>query len=731
MFVPPGFGAQKTQETIGAVRDLETGEYIRFTDDRQDYSLNVAKPLHNYISFVLDDGLIPAEPPEPPAGPGGVDAFRFGLGFRVVVGTLLSDDLPDNHLALGAVDLMAISNDVLSWDGGIAREIRQWNNLGGQAWLMLDKVEAETAEALFAGDLPFQVVDRVSLTDFGIAAEKGELGREAEFEEPVELVRVFVNDDVKVLYWVGDWPAAFIVPRGDGKILVTTLGLTAWTVLPIDYKHTRELPNSEFERSLLSPSYYPTEELVDISQRLRMETEDQAAHADEFQAYLTQRVGYTVVSRNIVGMVLFVFVLAILVSGIVLHRMERLALMLGVAPVAVAVSVAVLVAIGGNATSSIPQTVGAIQWLRITPGSHDAVVEGELAFYHPSRTAFSAGASGGMFTLDTSGQQGVRREMIWDDRDSFHWNELSLPAGLRFAKWVRPVHLPQLPMAHVAIGKELTGELRNSQWDDLADAILLFPNRRPIPVEIGDDGKLRLDSGSPLGEGQFISGKLLSDEQRRRQALVASIYERRAKSKFLDRPLLLAWTEAEPEGLHAPGDPRRFHATMITIPVEFHRPDSGPVAVGSSLLPFKSVASPVGEGQAAVYDALQGKWVELTRKSSFWVRFQLPPELLPVDVATATVEIDLNVPSRTVDFRTYRNGEAVAQGDSTSPGGTLTFILDATKDFEVDEQGGILFGIRVSDPPVDTSGPGAKSDKRDPKWKIGDVRMTVVGQIPE
>jgi hypothetical protein len=736
--LPPGVGFRNT---IVIVKDTKTNSPIRGLGNREEHSLPLSKPLDEFVSMMPVNGafvpirssesddvdglsalrgvLIPNKS-QSPNSDDGLQALRYGQNRHIQYTAVYLTELPDFYLAFDAVDQMVISDNSLRRDGGGAAAVREWLALGGQLWLMLDQLEEQTVAAVFGGDLPFQIIDRVTLTEFELTSTDSAVSRRVDSETVVPFTRVLVDPDVQVLSRIDEWPAAILVPRGKGQILITTIGMDAW-LTKNNVSGTSGRNNSG--RQTAQPSFYPGAELRDAGQYL-LQTQEPAVQTGDFQTYLNERVGYVVVSGRTVGAILVSFVAALLLAGLILRRRQRLAYMLLVAPILVGVTIGVLFMLGAN-RGSIPRTVGAIQWIRIFPEVREASVEGQIALYHPTRSELEVGAVGGMYSVDMSGQQLIEKRLRWTDRNSFEWDKMELPGGLRFADWGRPLYFNQPPRAQARFGDEdMSGMVIDSAWDELEDAIILFPLRPPLPVDIHNDGSLTVRSGAALGEGQFVAGKLLTDEQRRRQNLVKTIHARRPKSGFPERPVLMAWSSGEPEGLTVHGEARRFQSSLITIPINFIPPEPGAaVTVAHSFIPVQTTMSPLGEGQASVFDSKFGKWIDLATPTSAWLRFQLPKELSGIEVDSAEVVLDLSVPSRNVEFRTYRAGQVVAQGEKASPAGPQTFRLTSSEDFDVDDEGGILFGVRISDAETE--------DERKPVWKIIDVRMTVKGRMPQ
>lgn len=726
MLVPRLTDGSHRRETVVIVRDLATGEVVRNSLGRRENTLPLSKPIDPFISTVLLDSLLPPGPSKLPTDGDVMQAMRFALRKKVQLTHVPTIDFPQSYLEFEALNQIAISNDAIQRDAAAAAGLREWIRLGGEAWLMLDLIEEATAAAIWNGNLPFETIDNVTLTAFELSKYDvlgNRSSRHIDVEEPIDFVRVIVDPGVEVTHFIDDWPASFVVPFGEGRILVTTLGAAAWVMSPLDYKR----PNQGRRQTgpVVDPPYFPHDELVSLGAELNVLRSKPAVTSIDFQSYLQERIGYEVVPWQSVAIVLSAFVVSLLAVGLVLYRFERMGYMLGIAPAAVAITTAALLALGESSDREVPETVGAIQWIKVFPGSREAVIDGELAFFNPSRSKFKVGADGGMFRLDMSGQAGVKRTMRWSSNARWEWDDLTIPKGLRFATWRRPIHYDKPPVAHAEFGDfSFAGQLRHSPWETLEDAILLFPNRRPVAVNFEDDGSFTIDAEVSLGREQFVQGTLLSDEQGRRQRLLKEMHARRLESGFPSRPMLLAWSDVAPEGIIANEDARHFHTSLISLPIEFHRPEPGTsVELGPSFLRLAVVHSPFGDGVSPVYRAASDEWVDLTVPANAWLRFQMPPELLPFTVESATVNVELNVPSRTVNFRSVHEGTAIELREESSPSGSYSFDLQPGTDFEVDEQGGILFNIQIS--PADTD------DDRKPQWKINDARMSVVGRIPE
>ncbi|MCH7604277.1 MAG: hypothetical protein IIB54_16100 [Planctomycetes bacterium] len=116
---------------------------------------------------------------------------------------------------------------------------------------------------------------------------------------------------------------------------------------------------------------------------------------------MTQQIGYEVVDRQTVLMVLGVFCVGLLVSFVWLRRVRRMELMLWMSP-AIALCVAViLTTMGFRSRRSVPEMVAVAQIVEVAQNSEEANITGLMAVYRQDASQSTIGVRrGGLLQVD-------------------------------------------------------------------------------------------------------------------------------------------------------------------------------------------------------------------------------------------------------------------------------------------------------------------------------------------
>src|SRR5438477_535214 len=102
------------------------------------------------------------------------EAVRLALACRQArkwsahLTTVRPGSLPATPEAYDGIDLFVVASGRIADDPVGAQALRRWLAGGGRVWVMLDLVDVEAVAPLLGEALDFQVVDRVSLTDFQV-----------------------------------------------------------------------------------------------------------------------------------------------------------------------------------------------------------------------------------------------------------------------------------------------------------------------------------------------------------------------------------------------------------------------------------------------------------------------------------------------------------------------------------------------------------------------------------
>lgn len=646
-----------------------------------------------------------------------IAAMRVSSSLSPLVAILHEDFLPPVFESLDGLDQLVLAGDRLASDAAGLVAVRHWLHRGGRLWVMLDKVDPTTVELLLGNGFRCRIVDRVGLCRVLIREvhERGEVSPHPprEFEEPVDLVRVLTTD-VQVTHTVNGWPASFWQPVGKGEVLFTTLGARAWV---------RPRTASDPRRNMLldEPASVADRPLAALGARLSQPRRAPILKPQQFEPYLAEQIGYRIVSRGSVIGVLGTFCVVLLGSWVWTAHKGQPQRMVWLGPVAAAACAAVLIGMGFRAREAARPTVAVAQLAEVEPGSDALVITGLAAIYNRQTSGAPLGAvRGGMFWPDMTGLGGTTRRMVRTDLDAWHWENLSLPAGVRTAPFEYATKISSPIEARAAFGPHgLTGSLTSGPFQGMADAIIATPSQMNLAVELDGKGGFSAGVDNVLASGAFLGGALVSDEQRRRQLVYEQLLPGGPGSNYPHRPMFFAWASPLDMQFLFPPEARRGGSALLAVPLVIERSPPGTrVAIPSPLLPYRSVAGPRRQISSA-YNNTRHEWLELRVASQICLRFQVPREVLPIELDHAALTVRINAPSRSFELFGLSDGRPVTLATRNGPVGTLPpFRIDRADLLELDDQGGLLLGINVGGDTADKSA-----------WRIEQVQLTVTGEV--
>jgi hypothetical protein len=654
------------------------------------------------------------------------------------------DSLPPTPEALNGVDQMIVSSDCLVSDAAGLQAVRGWLHGGGRAWVMLDRVSPDTAARLLGTDVPCTIVDRVGLTEwqfdkgtgspaggelpqvmempseFAGTAPKRFEGRLGLFEEPVDMVRTLAPD-MNPAYTVNGWPAAFWRRCGRGQVLFTTLAPRGWV-------NQRPIDKEKIGSTNPADLYAASEPLRMLMAEFLRPYDPPTLLPADFQAYLAGRIGYRIVGRGTVVTILSMFCLGLLVVAAWLSRRGQLAHLGWLGPVTALSAALVLVALGTASRHAVPPTVTEVQLLEVTPYANDTPATGMLTLYQQDESPASLGAArGGTLLPDLKGLAGAAHRMVWTDLDRWHWEHLTLPAGLHSARFEATARLEPAPAASVTFdAKGAVGHVELGPLQRPGDAIIALPSRRNLAVKFsGRDGKFTAGPAEQFSVGQYMASSVFSDEQRRRRTVYQRLLERRNWPRYPMRPMLLTWADRLDLGFTFADEMQHSGSALVTIPLSIERPAPGTrVLIPSPFLTYHSVF--VDGGSAVLYDPKHNEWVSarLTPGKAL-LRFQVPTSLLPLQVDKAAVTIDLQAQTRPLEIFARKGQQLKTLAKRQSPVGRLRIELDARELLQPDEGGGVYLGVAIGEA---IKLPG--ETKAASEWKINELQLELAGRTP-
>jgi hypothetical protein len=658
-------------------------------------------------------------------------AARGSLGLSRRIAQIYDPFLPPTAESWQGLDQLVVTGNQLAGDAAGRLALRRWLHAGGRLWIMLDRVQPETVQLLLGDAFRGDVVDRVGLTEVQIQKvgkhAPPEPGPRHEFEIPVELVRVLAPE-AEVVYNVQGWPAAFWQTAGKGRILFTTLGARGWMRLRTpsdprpadirdDTKYVAGEPLKEMARELFKPL-----------------PESRGLNPAQFRPFLAEQVGYRTAGRGTVLAVLGLFCLGLLGAGVWLERRKRLEHLAWIGTGAAGVAAAALASVGISYQQSIPPTAAIAQYAEVPPGGLDLSVTGLLELYQPKSTPLPMGARrGGVILPDSPNEAGAAtRRMVWTDFDAWHWENLVLPQGVWLAPFEYSVPLENPIVARATFGPAgLTGSCSAGAFDGLSDAIVAMPSGRCVSVDWESQQVFQARNRGLLPPRQFIAGSLLSDEQRRRQAIYEQLLPDGEHLGSPRRPLLYFWARPLEMQFVFPQEARQVGSALIAVPLEFERPaPETEIQLSAAFLPYQTTRSPHTGALSGLYDHRTGEWQETGGSSETWLRFQLPPELFPFRVSQVTLSLQITGPAGGLEIRGLSGGKPVSLATRAKPIGTMQFEIGRADVLQVDEGGGIVLGVSLGDSTQSRAGefdPNYESRR----WKIDTLSLEASGRTVE
>jgi hypothetical protein len=633
--------------------------------------------------------------------------FRHASDLSDCVFVLHPGPLPPAAEAFDGVDHFVVASNRLGADPAGLAALRRWLERGGRVWVLLDKVGPEVVAPLLGDAFDFEVVDRTSLTDFRIeptqARPRGPAAEQQAHERAVDFVRVLLPPGERAPYAVNGWPAWFSRRVGAGKVVFSTLGPRAWS-----QPRANSLP-------------VEGEALHALAAELRLPLREDRLPVEAIRAPLAEEIGYSVAGRGAVALAFGGFLAGAVALGFVLGRSRRPELRGWVGPAAALAAAGLFVALGAWSRRGAAPTVAAGQIVHAVPGTPEAAVQGLLAVYRPDSGPADAGATqGGLFELDMAGAEGQTRRLVLTDLGRWHWENLALPAGVRFAPFRLTAPTGRPVSAVARFGPDgLEGQLEAGPFREPADALLTAAGARNLAVRLGPDGTFRAGGGDALPAGQPLPGGLLSDRQQRRQAFYREFFSK--PRRLSGAPTLLAWaTPAETHFTFGP-DVRAVGDALLIVPLRLERPAAGQrVTIPAPLVPCRRLLD----------DGPAGLTREGTIPIDMLLRFQLPAEVLPFRVERARLSARVTAPSRRVTVAGRADGQAVEVFGTESPLAPIEVELTDERFLRLDKEGGLLLNVAVSAPVA-----GGAAGKQPPppaeKWLIEYLELEVAGRAED
>jgi hypothetical protein len=624
--------------------------------------------------------------------------------------------------AFDGIDHFVISTGRISEDPAGVRAMRQWLHRGGRVWVMLDRVDPQAVAGLLGDALDFEVVDRVGLTHFEVQAQQVSRGGTLEslpqeHERPVTFTRVLLPAHERPRYTINGWPMWFTRQVGRGRVLFTTLGPRGW------HRERKRAERSPYENFPHIP--VPLDPFNVMADEFTLPLAEDGFAVGSFQATLTEEIGYSIASRYTAALIFGGFVLATLGLGLVLRRSQRAEWLGWLAPAGAIVTAGVFFFVGESSRRAVPATVAAGQVVDAGLDGREAAVRGLLALYRPDSGPAPIGTErGGLLTLDVQGLEGQARQQIMTDLDAWHFENLTLPAGVRMGSFQSTIPISATISAVARFGRRgIEGKLSSGPFRELRDAVLHPADGRNLAIQLGPDGAFSAGPPEVLSPGQFLAGSLLSDEQQRRQEVYRDLLapkERKGSQRTVRRDIVLAWARPIDMPFKLAADARTTGTALLVVPLRLERPAEGEqVLIPGPFIPYRRVLD-----ELLVMPPPSGS--ETTEMD---LRFQLPDVVLPFKLDSARVVARIEAPSRRVTLYGQDDGKRVEVHHVDSPLDPIRVDITQERLLRLDKKGGLRLTLGMG---KYSGGKAAATAGPDDKWSIRYLEVEVTGRtLPE
>jgi hypothetical protein len=676
-------------------------------------------------ALYLDSGPT-ADEPDPLDDPDSPDSesvqlvrtFRESRGLSDRVSIVRERYLPAGAEALDGIDHFVLAGNRLASDPVGRRALRQWVLNGGTLWVLLDRVDPDVVAPILGEGLRFQIVGRTGLTTLRLRTEKQDRnGAEPrEFDRPVELVQVALSGSETVLFEANDWPATFSQSLGHGRIIFTTLGARGW------YRpRTPRDPRSRFDRARDLPVAMGALELV--AWHIQPERKPEELRTDDLGPLLRAEIGYELVGRRTAGIILAAFLVGLLAVALVLRRSRAPEVIgLGAPALAVAASVAFVI-VGTSARSAAPPTAAAVAIVSVAPDTREERWRGLFAVYNPQSGAVELSARhGGLVDFDQAGLEGATRRRVETDLDTWHWENLSFPAGVRVGPFRSTG--PTLVAARARFGATgLDGHLSTGALRNPADAVLQTRSGTILAVQLEADGSFHVNSSDVLPSGQYLPGTVLTDRQQRRQDLYRRFFAVSKSAEGPDRDRLFVWAQTDELPFVVPGATRTVGTALLIVPIEYQSTGAGSVSVPTGFLPFAAIVD--GHRWAPKLD-------ERSEPTRLRLRFQVPEWVRPFTVERAVLHARVRAPGRKFSVLGVADGQTVPIQEQLAPTGPIRIEVTDPRFLRTDPEGGLFFELVVSER-IDSDGREKPIGVQEQPlmWEIETLGLEVVGRGTE
>ncbi|MEJ7593148.1 MAG: hypothetical protein WKF77_16505 [Planctomycetaceae bacterium] len=634
-------------------------------------------------------------------------------------------DLSSHGECLEPLDQLTVTTSELLDHAGAIESTRAWLQRGGSLWIRLDRTGIDVTRALLDDALPLSVVgetttNSVLLTLNPEHSQTRFSTREVErtFDEPIRYVRV-VQEGGEVIWNIDGWPVAIQIPVGRGTAIVTTVDSS---VFYLPHYKTRE------DAAALQP--IPSGEIM--QQMLFANRPEPVLRENSVTEQAAGVIGYRIPSRLTAVSLTLCFPALLLGVGVWLQRREkgeRLIILLPLLAILVALPA---VGIGSLGRRVAPNTVIETAFVQSVPGSKRLVSDGYASVFDFGSEALRvSGTEGTIVEVDPDPTNRNYRRLVWTGLETCHWEGLSHPDGIQTFS-VRSLETLQHPISVTATFDEngVAGKLESGGLTETGDLIVAGMNPDRMSLRLDSAGQFYGTPQDVLAAGDFSGGKFVSDQQRRRAEIYASVFNNSERNEaFPQISSLLFWAQSNRQMLDIGGsDVRRERSLLVVHPLRMEQPKiSTRITIPSPFISLRTTQDAEGLGFSAIFDNRTRQWSRTERSSRSFMEFQIPAVCLPFEVETAELELFIRAGSRTVTVSAGTFASQAVVSSLVSPLGAHSISVPVELIRESCREGKLYVSVNVSDLDEVRHDEDVSQTQND-YWEISRLGLTLTGQ---
>jgi hypothetical protein len=624
-----------------------------------------------------------------------------------------SEPLPLNLADWKSINLFIVASPVVFDDAANIAVMQQFLQSGGRIWIMLDRIDTDAIGELLPENQQIETVATVDLNRFSVEVDGNSFApqdRIVDREDCVQMKRV-VQSGGEVTHWVDGWPAAIWMSVGRGKLLLTTLSSSGWLEPRKTQRSLDPLEQSSYTMPMWASGFASVIHNPKAPPPLNMAQEE----------YPINRIGNPVVSRSLVAFILIAFCVCLIAFGIWQICSGGLSRLGVVAPTLALVASVPLVVAAALQRRDIPAMATALQLVQIDSTAGAYLREAAAVYSSDSRSMELIGKGDGLAIPAPNIETGIR-SVTTDDFQSWRMTNSAWPAGTW--RYNSQLALPEACFtAHAHLTKEgLSIELPQALPSPLEDIVV---NMTTGAQSLGKyiDGKKRvlIDGDLPAEGERWTTDNIVSDEQRRRAEVYAKLFENIQDSQVPVRTLC-GWTELWPQAPQWNVDIERRGTALVTMPIRLATPKAGShIRIPYSLIRIEHAAI---KSASSIFKKDTGKFIsEATLETDAEFAFILPPEAVPLEVESVSIDWDIKAPNRKVRLQCVCDDGPVELVSLNAPSIPWKSTIDNPRVLKALRNGRLVLRIEISG--------GEELENAQStfvSWRIKHLRLTVDGR---